>query len=66
MPRRHVARLALLAATSLGGLTVAGLAAPAAYADGEPQPPCTAHQPEQSQASLYAAPLTDPHGRKLA
>ena len=64
MPRRNIARLAMLALTTSGALTAGLAAAPLAHAV-TTLPPGFNLMPEQSEAGWHAAPWTVPHGRKL-
>ena len=64
MPRRSLARSALLAVATSGALTAGVVTAPLAHAD-TTQPPGFSLMPEQSQAGWNAAPWSVPHGRKL-
>lgn len=64
MPRRSLARTALLAVTTFGALTAGVVAAPLVHAD-TTQPAGFTLMPAQSDAGWNAAPWTEAHGRKL-
>lgn len=64
MPRRTLARLAMLALMTSGALTTGAASAPLVHADTE-ESVVVASMPAKSQAGWKVAAWTVPYGRKL-